>query len=252
MAEVSVRIETEGATLVLTLDRPHKLNAIDQKTSEELSRALSDAETDPSIKVVVVTGAGGEVFCSGADLTCLADRDYPSMQFGRFARHQSSKPIIVAANGSAYGGGVEIMLSGDIVIVEEGCEFAFPELKVGIFPAAGGALKLPRYIPQAAAMDLLLTGEAVGAERFYHLGLASRLVCRGKACEEAMRIAELVGSLPVESVKVVKEIASISTGAIPAEQWSLNGLYADALRFSNESTRGPMVRNWARTEGSSE
>lgn len=234
---MSIVTEVEDKILILTIDRPRKMNAIDDDTSLEISRTLMEAEADPSIQVIIVTGAGDRVFSSGADLTYLADGADSVSEFGGLTRGETSKPIIVAANGSAYGGGVEIMLSGDIVIVEQGREFAFPEVRLGIFPAAGGALKLPRLVPWSAAMDLLLSGEAVSAERFYELGLASRLVEKGKAREEALRIAAQICSHASEGVQAAKRMATISTGRILAEHWTINTAHADELLNSSETKK---------------
>lgn len=234
---MNIDVKVKDAILTLTLNRPRKMNSIDKDTSTELACLLKDVDSDPLIKVVVVTGVGDKVFSSGADLLDLAHGTELSTDFGGFTRRGISKPIIVAANGSAYGGGVEIMLSADIVIVEQGQEFSFPEVGLGIFPAAGGVLKLPRILPRSAAMDLLLSAEAISAERFYELGLASRLVEKGKAREEAMKIATLISSHSTEAVQAAKRIATKSTGSIPTEYWTINHAEADELLRSEDTKR---------------
>jgi carnitinyl-coA dehydratase len=224
----------EDMTLIVKINRPQKMNAINDDVLADILEVFATAEADPLIKVIILTGTGNEVFSSGADLECLANDAGLLAGFADVVRSNVSKPLIVAVNGSAFGGAVEFMLLGDIVIVERGRKFSFPEVRFGFFPAAGGVLKLPKLISWSTALDLLLSGDEVGAERIYELGLASRLVDRGRALEEAVRIARRVGSYSSVAVTSIKYMATMSLGNVPNEFWDVNFSNACDLINSEE------------------
>lgn len=224
----------EDMTLIVKINRPQKMNAINKDVLADILDAFAIAEADPLIKVIILTGTGDEVFSAGADLECLASDAGLLAGFADVVRNNVSKPVIVAVNGSAFGGGVEFVLLGDIVIVERGRKFSFPEVRFGLFPAAGGVLKLPKLISWSTALDLLLSGDEIGAERFYEIGLASRLVDRGRAMEEAVRIARHIGSYSSVAVTSIKYMASMSLESIPDEFWDINFSNARELIDSEE------------------
>lgn len=196
----AVLTELKDHVLRITINRPDALNAVNADVARGIAEALIRADEDPEVRCVLFTGAGDRVLSSGADLKAMSrgqnvvpqDAPYAEYGFGGSTDKTCSKPIVGAANGSAYGGGVEMLLQADVVIVERGREFALPEVKVGIFAGAGGVYRLPAMLPRAVALDMLLTGEPISAERMYELGFASRLVERGEAVAEGERVAKLI------------------------------------------------------------
>ncbi|MGO1542792.1 MAG: enoyl-CoA hydratase-related protein [Gulosibacter sp.] len=248
----AVLTELSDNVLRITINRPDALNAVNAEVARGIAAALIRAEEDPEVRCVLFTGAGDRVLSSGADLKAMAagenvvpqEAPYQEYGFGGSTEKTTSKPIIAAANGSAYGGGVEMMLQADIVIVERGREFALPEVKVGIFAGAGGAYRLPARLPRAVALDMLLTGEPISAERMYELGFASRLVDRGEAIAEGERLANKIASnapLPVMASKRIARQLENGIDTTEREQAALSHtLFAEVLA-SEDAHEGPLA-----------
>ncbi|WP_460772082.1 enoyl-CoA hydratase-related protein [Microbacterium sp. GXF7504] len=211
----AVRLERRAHVLVIEIHRPDAMNAITREVSDAIADALIEVETDMDVRAIVLTGSGDKVFSAGADLKALArgervvstEGERAAYGLGGCTGRTSRVPLIVAANGSAFGGGFEILLAADITVVERGRVFGLPEVERGIFAAAGGAYRLPRAIPPAVALDLLCTGEPITAERGAALGLFSRLVDPGEAIPEALEIAERIAANAPLAVTATKQIA---------------------------------------------
>jgi enoyl-CoA hydratase/carnithine racemase len=198
-AAVLVTHPREGVALV-TINRPEQYNAIDPATDAAMGVALAQLEQDASVRCIVITGAGDKAFCAGADIPALlphlaaniaAGRDDP--QFcGVTHRHATTKPLIAAINGVAFGGGLELALACDIRLASAGARMGLPEIKVGVIAAAGGVTRLPRALPQALAAEMILSGEPIDAARALQAGLVSRVVPPAQLLEQALALAATI------------------------------------------------------------
>lgn len=208
---MTVLVEVMGEVLVVTVDRP-KANAIDVATSLALYDAFQRLQRDDSLRVGVLTGAGDRFFSAGWDLNAAAsgesiDADHGPGGFGGLTEFTGlRKPVVAAVNGLALGGGFELALAADLVVVAEPAEFALPEVTLGMVADSGGVLRLPRKLPEAIAMEMLLTGRRMNAAEACRWGLANRVVAASVVMDEAMKLAgEICASAPL-AVAAVKEI----------------------------------------------
>ena len=206
MAEPVV-FERRGHVQVITISRPEARNALDGAAARALAAAADELDGDDTLRVGVLTGAGG-TFCAGMDLKAWMRGDKPMIPgrgFGGITITPPRKPLIAAVEGYALAGGFELMLACDLVVAATGSKFGVPEVKRALVAGGGAALLLPRRIPFAAAMELLLTGEQITAARAAELGLVNRLVPDGTALDGALALAELVaanGPLAVASPRI--------------------------------------------------
>ena len=193
-----LRIERRNGLALFTIDRETRRNALDSATSAALDAAVEAAETDPAIRVLLLTAAGDKAFCSGMDLKEAAQSGagnglVPGRGFGGLTERRRRKPLIVAINGAAVAGGFEIMLAADIVIAAEHAIMGLPEIKRGMFAFAGGIQRLSRALPRAAALGLILTGETIDARRAWQLGLVTEVVPAAELMPRAFAIAAMYG-----------------------------------------------------------
>lgn len=246
----AVLVERAGHVMIVTINRPEARNACNQAVWLGGGEALEEAENDPQVRVIVVTGAGEQSFCAGADLKAIArgeaivpaDLVKAAWGFAGIASHHVSKPIIAAVNGTALGGGTELALSCDMVVAVEEATFGLPEVKRGLIAGAGGAFRLARQIPQKVGLEMLLTGEPITARRALELGLVNRVVSRDRLMPEAMALAELIASNAPLSVQASKRIAlGIEDGKIVAEvaDWEKTRRESAVVRQSEDSREGP-------------
>jgi enoyl-CoA hydratase len=178
-----VHTERHGAVLVVTLDRPEVRNAIDTETAWAVSDAMDELDSDSTIALGVITGAGG-MFCAGMDLKAFLAGERPSVGARGFAglvEQPPGKPMIAAVEGAAVAGGFEIVLACDLVVAAQDARFGLPEVRRGLVAAGGGLLHLGRRIPLAIAMQWSLTGELVPAFEAARFGLVNRVVPRTRA-----------------------------------------------------------------------
>lgn len=206
--------EIDGDAVVITLNRPDRLNAIDPHTSQEIRDAFERFAADEALRVAILTGSG-KAFCVGDDLkemdenadTAGLSADHGNVPFGGITSDfECWKPIIAAVNGYCVGGGLELALTCDMRIGAEDATFGLPEPRWSLIPSAGGTQRLPRMIPRAMAMEMLLTGQRISAERALHFGLISRVVPAGELLAEARRLAAqsaACGPLALEGIKKV-------------------------------------------------
>jgi enoyl-CoA hydratase len=183
--------ERIGGVLVLTLNRPEVRNALNPELKDALAAAMRGADADPEVRAVVLTGAG-PIFCAGMDLKAFA-KGADMSGFTWFYTEGIGKPVIAALNGSALAGGFELALACDLIVATEDAKVGIPEVRRGLFAAAGGTT-LPARIPLAAALELGLTGDPITVSRAHQLGLVNRVVpadqVRAEAIALALRIAE--------------------------------------------------------------
>jgi enoyl-CoA hydratase/carnithine racemase len=218
----------EDGVTVLTLNRPRAMNAVNSALSAAVGAALRRTEADPSVRVVVVTGAG-RAFCAGADLKEIAagrsvdDPEHPEWGFAGLVRHPVTKPLVAAVNGFALGGGTEIVLSCDLAVIDESASLGLPEVTRGLFAAAGGAIRLARQIPPKAAAEILLTGLPVPPDRALELGLVNSVAPGGTALQVALRLARVVAGNAPGAVRAARALMRESTGASDEDAlWQLN------------------------------
>lgn len=186
-----------GAVAVITLNRPAVANAMDAAGSHAVDALVRAAEADPGVGAIVVTGAGNRAFCSGMDMREAAERGaghglIPGAGFCGLTERRIAKPVIAAVNGAAVAGGFEIALACDLVVAEEGVPFGLPEIRRGMVAFTGGVQRLAQTLPRAAALEIILTGGFVPAERLLALGVINRVVPRGQALPAALDLADTV------------------------------------------------------------
>ena len=210
MTDTPIRTTRRGAVLEVTLDRP-KANAIDAPTSRIMGEVFMAFRDDPALRVAILTGAGEKFFCPGWDLKAAAggeapDSDYGVGGFGGLQELRGlNKPVIAAVNGIACGGGLELALCADIILVAEHATFALPEIRSGTV-ADAASIKLPKRIPYHIAMELLLTGRWFDAEEAARWGLVNRVVPGAELMDAARKMADDLASGPPLVFAAIKEI----------------------------------------------
>ncbi len=216
MTDTPIRIERRGAVLEVTLDRP-KANAIDLATSRIMGEVFTAFRDDPDLHVALLTGAGEKFFCPGWDLKAATDGDAVDGDYGKggFGGLQElrglNKPVIVAVNGIACGGGLELALSADIILAADHATFALPEIRSGTV-ADAASIKLPKRIPYHIAMEMLLTGRWINAEEAARWGLVNRVIPAAQLMEEARRLADELAAGPLLVFAAIKEIVREAEG----------------------------------------
>lgn len=217
MSSSEVRYERRGAAAVLTVDRPHRRNAIDSAAAEALRQGLEDFEGDEGVRVLILTGAGGEAFCSGADLKALdLDVDDPGGPLG-FTRRTPSKPAIAAIDGWCLAGGLELALWCDIRIATPTSTFGCFERRWGVPLIDGGTQRLPRVVGMGRALELIITGRPVSAEEAERIGLVNEVVESGAHLERALELAEQISRFPQETMLSDRRAAIEGAGLPLAE-----------------------------------
>jgi enoyl-CoA hydratase len=200
MSGEEVRYEREGAAAVLTIDRPHRRNAVDGATASALRQGLEDFEADEGARILVLTGAGGEAFCAGADLKALdLDVDDPAGPMG-FSRLTPSKPTIAAVDGWCLAGGLELALWCDLRVATPASVFGCFERRWGVPLVDGGTQRLPQVVGLGRALELILTGRPVDSEEAQRIGLVNELVEPGRHLERSLELAERLASFPQETM----------------------------------------------------
>jgi enoyl-CoA hydratase/carnithine racemase len=195
-----VRYERGGAAAVLTIDRSERRNAIDAKAAEAFRQGLAEFEADDDARVLVLTGAGGEAFCAGADLKAMnLDVSHPDGPMGP-TRLTPAKPAIAAVDGWCLAGGVELALWCDMRIATPQSTFGLFERRWGVPLLDGGTQRLPRVVGMGRALELILTGRPVPAEEAYRIGLVNEVVEPGKHLDRALELAEKIAGFPQETM----------------------------------------------------
>lgn len=242
----AVRFERlPGHVALVTIDRPEARNAVNGDVAAGLEAAVDATEADDNVRVVVLTGAGADVFCAGADLKEVsAGRSSALMTerggFAGFVYRERSKPWIAAVNGKALAGGTELVLACDLVVAVEQAAFGLPEVLRGLIAAAGGLYRLPRAIPPNIALELILTAGQLDAKRAHQYGLVNRLVPADALRESALALAAEIarnGPLAVrESLRVAREA---NNGLDEAALRALTRAAMERVRASEDFKEGP-------------
>ncbi|MCV6590184.1 MAG: enoyl-CoA hydratase-related protein [Marinobacterium sp.] len=211
----AVQTETRGTILIITLNRP-KANAIDTATSRALYQAFHDFQHDPQLQVAIITGGGERFFSAGWDLKAATegeavDADHGPGGFAGLTEYfELTKPVIGAINGMAVGGGFELALACDLLVAAEHVQFFLPEATIGIAPDSGGVFRLPRRLPRALAMEMILTGCRLNAEDAQRHGLVNRVVPQAQLLDSALELAEAVQVAAPLAQQAIKELVNSS------------------------------------------
>jgi crotonobetainyl-CoA hydratase len=246
-APASVRVDRLDRTVVVTIDRPEARNAVDTTVARQLGRAVADADADPDVWCIVLTGAGERSFCAGADLKALGrgelpiDPDHPERGFAGYVSQPVSTPTIAAVNGTALGGGTELALASDLVVAADTAAFGLPEVTRGIIAAAGGVLRLPQQLPRKVAMRLILTGEPMSAVEAERWGLVNEVVPAADLLDRALALAGSVCANAPLAVQASKRLAvGIVDGDVPAEAdaWRRNQAEIERVAGSADAMEG--------------
>ncbi len=209
--------ERKGAIAVLRMNRPEARNAMNAALVVALGEALLEAERDPDVRAVVLTGAGDRAFCSGMDLRDFAqgnsnrtpDQEAARSAVSRLVDGALEKPVIGAANGAAVAGGFEMLLGCDLIVASSAAIFGLPETKRGLFAARGGMFLATR-LPVAIALELVLTGDPIDAERAHALGLVNRVVEPGAVLSEAIDLASKIARNGPLAVAASRELVRMA------------------------------------------
>ena len=222
--EMGILRSRRGAVEVLVIDRPEKRNALDPATICAIGETFLEIEHDDEVAVLVITGAGDRAFCAGMDLASFADgrqrlAGVAAERYEEFFRTGLTKPVVAALNGSAVGGGFELMLACDVSVAADHAMLGIPEVKRGLFAGAGGTL-LPTRVPAAVALEMGLTGDLITAARAYELGLVNRVVPGVAVLSEALALAERIAANAPLAVRVTKRLMYDALESPVSAAWS--------------------------------
>jgi enoyl-CoA hydratase len=203
-------IERDAAVALVTLNRPKVLNALNTPTLTELAAAMTSLKNDPEVRAIVITGAGDKSFVAGADINELAALS--PVQGKEHARRgqdifdaieQLGKPVIAAINGFALGGGCELAMACTLRIAADAARFGQPEINLGLIPGYAGSQRLPRLVGKGAALEILLSGDMITAQRAYEIGLVNRVVPAAELMSEAKNLARALASKAPIAVRYI-------------------------------------------------
>jgi enoyl-CoA hydratase len=238
-----VLTERHGGVLTVTINRPGQKNAVSRKVAVQLASALDLLDTDPTLSVGVLTGAGG-TFSAGMDLKAFANGQTPILPgrgFGGLTRAVVRKPLIAAVEGWALGGGFEIALACDLIVAADDAKFGLPEVKRGLIAGEGGVIRLPRRIPYHVALKVLLTGEPISAVDAKQYGLVSELTASGAALQAAQKLAQrIAGNAPLALARV-KQVLRETQGLDDAEAFTRQDENASGLLNSEDAHEGALA-----------
>jgi enoyl-CoA hydratase len=205
----NILVETSGRVGIIRLNRPQRLNALNEALATELGSALGAFDADPGISVIIITG-NEKAFAAGADIGAMAEWSYQKVYSDNYIMSWESvkhtrKPVIAAVAGYALGGGCELAMMCDLIIAADTAKFGQPEITIGTIPGMGGTQRLPRAVGKAKAMDWCLTGRMIDAAEAERSGLVARVVPADKLFDEALAMATKIASHSLPVILKVKE-----------------------------------------------
>jgi acetyl-CoA C-acetyltransferase len=215
-------------------------NAIDLDLALRLERAIDAFEADPTARVAILTGAGGD-FCTGMDLKAAAQGQFPiapKRGLLGLAAQPPVKPLIAAVEGYALAGGCELALAADLIVASKSASFGLPESKRGLVAAAGGVLRLAQRLPRNTVLELTFTGDPVTAQRLYDLGIVNRVVKPGTALAAARELGLRIAQNAPLSIRLSKEIVDGSPDWKAAEAFDRQTEIASAASYSDDAAEG--------------
>lgn len=209
MQFLKVTPQAEPNIALIELNRPKELNALNLQLMGELRDTLKALDQDPEVRVIILTG-NARAFAAGADIKEMANRTAVDMlnidQFSTWDQiKKTKKPIIAAVSGFALGGGCELAMTCDMIVASETAQFGQPEIKIGTMPGAGGTQRLTRSVGKQWAMEMVLTGQFMSAEKAYQAGLVNKVVPVELYLSEAFKLARQVAAMSPISVQLAKE-----------------------------------------------
>ena len=213
MTYETLLIERRDKVVLIRLNRPKALNALNSQLLGELAAALKDIDADDGVNAVVLTGSD-RAFAAGADIKEMSEQSYAQMYLANFfadgarAIESFRKPLIAAVSGFALGGGCELAMLCDFIIASDTAKFGQPEINLGVAPGIGGSQRLTRFVGKSKAMDMILTARQMGAEEAERAGLVSRVVPVDKLVDEALAAAEKIASLSPLAARINKEMVN--------------------------------------------
>jgi enoyl-CoA hydratase/carnithine racemase len=236
-------VEEDAAIVTITVNRPDKLNAIDERTAVELLDLFSKLDARDEVRVVILTGAGDRSFIAGGDIAAMSRMSLQEGEKFVYLGHKltkamehSNKVVIAAVNGFALGGGTELAMACDIRVASEKAQFGLPEVTVGLFPGWGGTQRLGRLIGKGRAKELIFTGERVSADEAYRLGLVNKVVSPEELMPYTRQLAERILANSQNAIRQAKKAlnegleVSLDQGlVIEAEAWLVNFSTADRV-----------------------
>lgn len=238
--ERTIGVEVRDHIAVVTIDRPHRRNAINRVTADTLADTFAALDEAGNIRAIVLTGAGG-TFSAGMDLRDFPEqgRPYvPGRGFAGFVQAPPRVPLIAAVEGWALGGGFEMVLACDLVVAAEGAKFGLPEVTRGLAARGGGAFRLSRRLPYALAMELILTGAPIAAERAFAHGLVNKVTPMGEALDGAMQLAQVVAANAPLAVAASVQVARRSIDWSDAESFQRQDAWFDPVFASADAAEG--------------
>jgi enoyl-CoA hydratase/carnithine racemase len=244
--EVSTQLvltERQDGVLTITINRPAQKNAVNRDVAVAVAAALDELDSDPSLSVGVLTGAGG-TFSAGMDLKAFANGQTPILPgrgFGGVTQAVVRKPLIAAVEGWALGGGFEMALGCDLIVAAEDAKFGLPEVKRGLIAGEGGVIRLPQRMPYHVALRVLLTGEPLSAVDANRYGLVSELTASGSALAGAQELARrIAGNAPLALAKV-KQVLRETQGLNDAEAFARQSETAHSLLDTEDAHEGALA-----------
>jgi crotonobetainyl-CoA hydratase len=250
VTEPAALVERRGNVMVITINRPEARNAVNAAVSIAVGDAMEQAQQDPDVRVVVITGAGDKSFCAGADLKALATGenllhpDQTKWGFAGYVRHFIDKPTIAAVNGTALGGGTELALASDLVVAGESANFGLPEVKRGLIAAAGGVFRLVDQLPRKVALELMFTGDPMSSADALEWGLINQVVPDGAELDAALALAERITVNAPLAVQASKRVAlGVDERVITYDEagWSRTMREVIEVMKSQDAKEGPLA-----------
>jgi len=239
-------LRKDGHVAIITMNRPHAMNAVNAAMSMAMQEAVDEFLADPELRVGILTGAG-KAFCAGADLREVAAKrpligpDQHERGFGGFTKQLIDKPLVAAVNGYALGGGTEFVLACDLAVMSETATLGLPEVRHGIIPAGGGLLRLQRRVPLAIALEAVMTGAAISPEEALRWGLVNRVVPADQVLDTAIELAGKIARNAPLAVQASKRVLyqAAAQSDWDAEAWKLSDEAATAIIRTADAKEGP-------------
>ena len=244
MEEPHALVERRGHVLIVTMNRPQARNALSGPMMELMRQAWDTVDSDPDIRVCVLTGAGG-AFCAGADLKAMnqshpGSTDFdPSVLEPLLKGRRLTKPLIAAVEGPAIAGGTEILQATDIRVAGESARFGIAEARWGLFPLGGSAVRLVRQVPYTVAADLLLTGRHVTAAEALRIGLIGHVVPDGQALPKALEIADQIAANGPVAVRAILRAIRQTEGMAENDAFAVEAKIGMEVFRSEDAKEGP-------------
>lgn len=246
---MAITLKIDKNIVVITIDRPQAMNAIDPQTNLQLGEAWDEFSSNQNLRVAVLTGAGDRAFCAGADLKTFIPAQREAVAAGQTAHwgfgggltkgRVIKKPVIAAINGHCLAGGMEIALACDIRICSPHATFGLAEVKWGLIPGAGGTQRLPRTVPIGMALEMILSGDPIDADTAYRIGLVNRIVERAKLVDAACELATKIASRAPLAVEAARRAVYAGIGRDFEAGMAIEELLFNEVVRTEDADEGP-------------